>query len=83
MGKLLTPSFYSEAVELTEKGAAAMDKRRILERIVRDEGGATAIEYGLICAMIVLAMLAALRGVAQANTSMWNDVSEQVAPTTP
>lgn len=60
-----------------------MDKRRNLAGIATDERGATAIEYGLICAMIVLAMLAALRGVAQANTSMWNDVSEQVAAQTP
>ena len=60
-----------------------MNKRHSLTRIAKDERGATAIEYGLICAMIVLAMLAALRSVAQANTSMWNDVSEQVAAQTP
>jgi pilus assembly protein Flp/PilA len=31
-----------------------------LKRLVADESGATAIEYGLICAAIALAILAAL-----------------------
>lgn len=52
-----------------------MDKRRLMKRIASDQRGATAVEYGLICAMIVLAMVAALRGVADANTNMWGNVS--------
>ncbi len=34
------------------------------------------MEYGLIIALIVLAMVAALAQVATATTTMWNDVSE-------
>lgn len=56
-----------------------MDKRRELRRIVRDERGATAIEYGLICAMIVIAMIGALKGVAQANTGLWSHVANEVS----
>lgn len=37
--------------------------------------GATAIEYGLICAMIVLAMLGALRGMAGESGGVWNNIS--------
>lgn len=55
-----------------------MDKRQRFRSLARDERGATAVEYGLICAMIVLAMLVALRGVAQANTNMWDYVSNSV-----
>lgn len=42
------------------------------------ERGATAVEYGLILAMIVLAMLAALQSVATKTTGMWNNVSAEI-----
>ena len=42
------------------------------------ERGATAVEYALILALIVLAMIAALSNVATKTTGMWNDVSTQV-----
>jgi pilus assembly protein Flp/PilA len=46
--------------------------------IFKDERGATAVEYGLILAMIFLAMVGALTVVASTTTEMWNDVSEAV-----
>ena len=46
--------------------------------LLRSERGATAVEYGLIIAMIVLAMIAALNNVATRTTSMWNNVSTEV-----
>jgi pilus assembly protein Flp/PilA len=49
-----------------------------LSKIVRDERGATAVEYGLIVSMIVLAMIGALRGVASTTSNMWNVVSSTV-----
>jgi pilus assembly protein Flp/PilA len=52
--------------------------RRTINCLYRDERGATAVEYCLIVAMIVLAMIAALTQVASATTSMWNNVSETV-----
>ncbi len=51
--------------------------RRFL-RIFKDERGATAVEYGLILAMIFLAMVGALTVVASTTTEMWNNVTEQV-----
>lgn len=47
-------------------------------RLTRCERGATAVEYGLILAMIVLAMLAALNHVANKTIGMWNNVSTKV-----
>ncbi|HZF44159.1 MAG TPA: Flp family type IVb pilin [Sphingomonadaceae bacterium] len=47
--------------------------------LLRDRRGATAIEYGLIVSLIVLVMLGALKGVANANTGMWNNVAHKVA----
>lgn len=44
----------------------------------RCERGATAVEYALIIAMIVLAMIAALTNVANKTTGMWNNVATEV-----
>jgi len=56
-----------------------MNRRQRFKRLLRDGRGATAVEYGLIVAMIVLAMIAALRGVANATTGMWHNVSNDVS----
>lgn len=40
--------------------------------------GATAVEYGLILAMIVLAIIAALNSVASKTNGMWNHVTTEV-----
>ena len=44
----------------------------------RDQRGATAVEYGLIVSLIVLAMVTALRGVAATTVNMWGEVSNEV-----
>jgi pilus assembly protein Flp/PilA len=49
-----------------------------LKRLLRDNRGATAIEYGLIVALIVIAMIGALKGVADENTGMWAWVQNDV-----
>jgi pilus assembly protein Flp/PilA len=49
------------------------------QRLLRDERGATAIEYALILAFIFLAMIAALGGVAGSTNRMWTDVSATVS----
>ena len=46
--------------------------------IFKDERGATAVEYGLILAMVFLAMVGALGVVAGTTTEMWNFVADQV-----
>ena len=51
---------------------------RHLQAIFRDRRAATAVEYGLILALIFLAMVMSLRNVATATTGMWNNVSHEV-----
>lgn len=51
---------------------------RLIERLTQDERGATAIEYGLIISLIVIAMIGALGNVAGTTINMWDDVSNQV-----
>lgn len=57
--------------------------RAMLNLILRStllscQRGATAVEYGLILAMIVLAIIAALNSVATKTTGMWNNVATEV-----
>lgn len=46
--------------------------------ILRNDRGATAIEYGLIVSLIVIAMVVSLTTVATKTISMWNNVSAVV-----
>jgi len=48
-----------------------------LKMIVADTSGATAVEYGLIVSLIVLAMIGALQGVATSAIAMWNDIESK------
>ncbi len=52
---------------------------RLPLRLIQDERGVSAVEYGLIIALIVLAMVAGLAQVATATTGMWNNVSQTTA----
>ena len=57
--------------------------RAVIEMLARSglarcERGATAVEYGLILALICLAMIAALSNVANKTVGMWNNVSTEV-----
>lgn len=47
-------------------------------RLLRSDVGATAVEYGLIVSLIVIAMLASLSQVANTTISMWNDIAQNV-----
>ena len=46
--------------------------------LVRDRRAATAVEYGLILALVVLTMMGALTGVASVTTNMWGNISSKV-----
>lgn len=57
----------------------AMAGKNVLNELLRDQSGATAVEYGLILAMIVLAMMAALSGVASETIEMWQGVADKTS----
>jgi pilus assembly protein Flp/PilA len=44
-------------------------------RLFDDERGATAIEYGLIAALIAIAAIGSMNFLAGQTTGMWNHVS--------
>jgi pilus assembly protein Flp/PilA len=55
--------------------------RLFFAKLIRDIKAASAVEYGLICALIVLAMIAGLSAVAGRTITMWNDVAANVSKT--
>ena len=55
--------------------------RKTLRRLPNDQKGATAIEYGLIVALIALAMMGGLRTLGGGAGGMWSNVSSQVQNT--
>ncbi len=52
-----------------------MTVMKCLLRLARDSRGATAIEYGLILAMVFLAMVGAAVALGDEDTAMFNRVS--------
>lgn len=52
---------------------------RVISKTIRsfaaNESGATAIEYGLICSLIVIVILVALQTFASATTAMYDVIA--------
>jgi pilus assembly protein Flp/PilA len=49
-----------------------------IRKIIRNEKGATAIEYGLIAALIAVAAISAMKGVGTTLNSTFSNVSTQM-----
>lgn len=49
----------------------------IAKDLVDDTSGATAIEYGLILALIAIAIIVAVQNVASTTITMWNTVTNR------
>jgi pilus assembly protein Flp/PilA len=47
----------------------------LISRFVRDESGATAIEYGLIATLVAVAIIAALQALGTALSTTFTKVS--------
>jgi len=52
--------------------------QKLVTRYIKDESGATAIEYGLIAALIGVAIIVGARGVGNALNNKFNTVSTEV-----
>jgi pilus assembly protein Flp/PilA len=55
----------------------AVELLSFLKRLEDDTRGATAVEYGLILSLVVIAVVGAIGEVANTTTEMWNDVEER------
>jgi pilus assembly protein Flp/PilA len=52
--------------------------RRTLRRLLADQTGATAIEYGLIAALIIIAMMGGLATLGGGAGGMWTRLKDNV-----
>ena len=50
----------------------------IARQVLKDDRGTSAVELGLICALIVMVMLSALESFAGENERTWNLVSNKM-----
>ena len=50
-----------------------------VKNLGRDTRGATAVEYGLILALMFLAMVGAVQAFGESTIEMWTDVSSAVS----
>lgn len=57
--------------------------QNLLSRFVRDESGATAIEYGLIAALIAVAIIAAATQLGTDISALFTGISGQLTKNTP
>ena len=54
---------------------------KLFARFVKDESGATAIEYGLIAALIALAIMVGAGSLGNALNSKFNDIASKLDAT--
>ena len=52
---------------------------KFINKLIRDEAGATAIEYGLIAALIAVAAITAMNGLGNQLKSTFNTTSSQMS----
>ena len=50
----------------------------MLRKLRADQRGATAIEYGLICALIIVAMMGGLQALGGGSQGMWGKILTNV-----
>lgn len=50
-----------------------------LKPLLRDVRGATAVEYGLIAALVVMGAFLGIKNFANTSVGMWNNVSNTVS----
>ena len=51
---------------------------QFIKQLLRNTRGATAIEYGLIVSLIVIAIIVAVQGVADETNGLWAFVTSKV-----
>jgi len=53
-----------------------------LVRLMHDQRAATAVEYGLICSLIIIAIMLSVQGVANQTNIMWTKVGSTMQQAT-
>ncbi|WP_240653476.1 Flp family type IVb pilin [Sphingomonas crocodyli] len=56
-----------------------MSRSPLIRRLLRSEDGATAVEYGLILALVVLALVVGVTTLGSQVGATWNGLATKVA----
>ncbi len=64
------------------KGGRRTTMMQMLRNLQRDICGATALEYGFMLCLIVMAMIVGMTALGQETSGLWNNVASQVASAT-
>jgi len=60
-----------------------LDMNRRLIKLISNVRGATAIEYGLIVALIVIAIVGSIQVVGGGSTNIWGNMTNKVSNAMP
>jgi pilus assembly protein Flp/PilA len=60
-----------------------LDMKRRLIKLIADVRGATALEYGLIVALIVIAIVIAISNVGGGTSGIWGNMTNKVSNAMP
>lgn len=52
---------------------------KLFQKLIQNKRGATAVEYGLIVSLVVIACVGALSQMASSTNDMWNNVASAVS----
>ncbi len=52
--------------------------RRLINRFRKDDSGATAIEYGLIVSLIIIAIIAAVKNFGATTNDMYSEIETEI-----
>jgi len=55
------------------------DVRGIINRLWKNDDGATAIEYGLVAALVAVSAMIAFNNLGNSSSEMWNNTSNRFA----
>ena len=56
---------------------------KIIRKLIKSKKGATAIEYGLIAALIAVAAIAAMTALGESLTTIFSSISSTLVDATP
>lgn len=56
--------------------------KKLFDRFIANEAGATAIEYGLISALVVIALIAGFTAFADESVNMYNRIETAIVGAT-
>ena len=69
----------AEVLAVSDAAGRRADRRLAVRSFVKDEGGATAIEYGLIVAFIAVIVMAAVQLLGVSSGDSWADSWKKIS----